>query len=240
MIRNSRASLSNADFSLCDEVVRLTHSFLTGSETQGAFAAWPLTPAVSPEAAEKGRLVWDYFARCLLRFWECCFFPGLSKPIHCFAAARCGCPVPSEEIEFIYLNQSFPSPSVTLHSRAQYRDLITALFCNTGAVVGEVQRGVARLRSLSLSLWLGFPKAGAPVPQTGPSISSKAPDRPAPQAHPSDGDDSLVQRAEHIPAGTRTPMCGHCNMVIRSDICSSTLHIPFNPLPPHSLRFNSS
>ncbi len=162
----------------------------------------------------------DYLARCLLRFWECCFFPGLSKLIHCFVAARCGCPVPSEEIEFIYLNQNFPSPSVTLHSRAQYRDLITALFRNTDAVVGEVQRGVARLRSLSL--WLGFPRAGAPAPQTGPSIgrvSSKGPDRPAPQAHPSDPDDSLVQRAEHIPAGRRTPMCGHCNMVIRSDTC---------------------
>uniref|UniRef100_A0A8C1PXI6 LIM zinc-binding domain-containing protein n=1 Tax=Cyprinus carpio TaxID=7962 RepID=A0A8C1PXI6_CYPCA len=65
-----------------------------------------------------------------------------------------------------------------------------------------------------------FPKAGAPAPQTGPSfgrVSSslpKGPDRPAPQAHPNDGDDSLVQRAEHIPAGKRTPMCGHCNMVI--------------------------
>ncbi|XP_039607010.1 PDZ and LIM domain protein 5a isoform X5 [Polypterus senegalus] len=27
--------------------------------------------------------------------------------------------------------------------------------------------------------------------------------------------DTLVQRAEHIPAGTRTPMCGNCNKVIR-------------------------
>ncbi|XP_043087657.1 PDZ and LIM domain protein 5b isoform X2 [Puntigrus tetrazona] len=62
----------------------------------------------------------------------------------------------------------------------------------------------------------GFPRAGAPGPQTGPSIgrvTGKGPDRPAPQAHPND--ESLVQRAEHIPAGTRTPMCGHCNMVIR-------------------------
>ncbi|MGH0165282.1 UNVERIFIED_CONTAM: hypothetical protein FKN15_056595 [Acipenser sinensis] len=38
--------------------------------------------------------------------------------------------------------------------------------------------------------------------------------RPAPQPHPKD-QDTLVQRAEHIPAGTRTPMCGHCKMVIR-------------------------
>uniref|UniRef100_A0A8C2N785 PDZ and LIM domain 5 n=1 Tax=Cricetulus griseus TaxID=10029 RepID=A0A8C2N785_CRIGR len=34
----------------------------------------------------------------------------------------------------------------------------------------------------------------------------------APQ--PSD-QDTLVQRAEHIPAGKRTPMCAHCNQVIR-------------------------
>ncbi|KAM7392071.1 hypothetical protein PAMP_022710 [Pampus punctatissimus] len=40
------------------------------------------------------------------------------------------------------------------------------------------------------------------------------PVRPAPQPHPKD-EDSLVQMAEHIPAGTRTPMCAHCNMVIR-------------------------
>ncbi|KTF93213.1 hypothetical protein cypCar_00029351, partial [Cyprinus carpio] len=86
----------------------------------------------------------------------------------------------------------------------------------------------AAAKSHQSSSAAGFPKAGAPVPQTGPSIgrvSSKGPDRPAPQAHPSDGDDSLVQRAEHIPAGTRTPMCGHCNMVIRSDTCSTTLYI---------------
>ncbi|XP_004848145.1 PDZ and LIM domain protein 5 isoform X2 [Heterocephalus glaber] len=34
------------------------------------------------------------------------------------------------------------------------------------------------------------------------------------QPQPSD-QDSLVQRAEHIPAGKRTPMCAHCNQVIR-------------------------
>ncbi|XP_013993777.1 PDZ and LIM domain protein 5 isoform X3 [Salmo salar] len=49
----------------------------------------------------------------------------------------------------------------------------------------------------------------APVP-TVPKVS----DRPAPQAHPKD-QNSLVQRAEHIAAGTRTPMCGHCDKVIR-------------------------
>uniref|UniRef100_A0A8C3G332 PDZ and LIM domain 5b n=1 Tax=Cyclopterus lumpus TaxID=8103 RepID=A0A8C3G332_CYCLU len=42
----------------------------------------------------------------------------------------------------------------------------------------------------------------------------KAPDRPTPQPHPQDLN-SVVQRAEHIPAGTRTPMCNKCNTVIR-------------------------
>ncbi|CAN9504267.1 unnamed protein product [Ophioblennius macclurei] len=51
-----------------------------------------------------------------------------------------------------------------------------------------------------------FGKISAPAP--------KGPDRPTPQPHPQDLN-SLVQRAEHIPAGTRTPMCNKCNNVIR-------------------------
>ncbi|XP_034860382.1 PDZ and LIM domain protein 5 isoform X4 [Mirounga angustirostris] len=36
------------------------------------------------------------------------------------------------------------------------------------------------------------------------------------RGQPQPGDqDTLVQRAEHIPAGKRTPMCAHCNQVIR-------------------------
>uniref|UniRef100_A0A3B4A8S5 LIM zinc-binding domain-containing protein n=1 Tax=Periophthalmus magnuspinnatus TaxID=409849 RepID=A0A3B4A8S5_9GOBI len=41
-----------------------------------------------------------------------------------------------------------------------------------------------------------------------------APSRPLPQPHPKD-QDTLVQMAEHYPAGTRTPMCAHCSRVIR-------------------------
>lgn len=40
------------------------------------------------------------------------------------------------------------------------------------------------------------------------------PARPVPQPHPKD-ENTLVQMAEHIPAGTRTPMCAQCSMVIR-------------------------
>uniref|UniRef100_A0A3B3Z9L9 LIM zinc-binding domain-containing protein n=1 Tax=Periophthalmus magnuspinnatus TaxID=409849 RepID=A0A3B3Z9L9_9GOBI len=41
---------------------------------------------------------------------------------------------------------------------------------------------------------------------------SKGPAGPAPQPHPQD---SLVQRAEHMPAAARTPVCHKCNNIIR-------------------------
>ncbi|KAM9381746.1 PDZ and LIM domain protein 5 [Phaethornis superciliosus] len=47
-----------------------------------------------------------------------------------------------------------------------------------------------------------------PPGTTDPSEKSA----PAPQLNEQD---TLVQRAEHIPAGKRTPMCAHCNQVIR-------------------------
>ncbi|XP_070706093.1 PDZ and LIM domain protein 5b [Pempheris klunzingeri] len=61
----------------------------------------------------------------------------------------------------------------------------------------------------------GFPKGGA-APSFGKvaNPAPRGPERPTPQPHPQDLN-SLVQRAEHIPAGTRTPMCSKCNNVIR-------------------------
>ncbi|KAI9521865.1 hypothetical protein NQZ68_004020 [Dissostichus eleginoides] len=65
------------------------------------------------------------------------------------------------------------------------------------------------------------PKAGLITPSSGIKGNGSAsvprgpvPTRPLPQPHPKD-EDTLVQMAEHIPAGFRTPMCAHCNMVIR-------------------------
>ncbi|XP_073446046.1 PDZ and LIM domain protein 5-like [Dendrobates tinctorius] len=60
--------------------------------------------------------------------------------------------------------------------------------------------------------------------QSGPSIGrvTNAPSTAKPAAStkpfappPVDDQDTLFQRAEHIPAGTRTPMCAICNLVIR-------------------------
>nr|XP_057927649.1 PDZ and LIM domain protein 5a isoform X1 [Doryrhamphus excisus] len=63
------------------------------------------------------------------------------------------------------------------------------------------------------------PQSGLTTPSFGMKSNGTAPKcpvpvRPVPQPHPKD-EDTLVQMAEHFPAGTRTPMCGHCNMVIR-------------------------
>ncbi|XP_010641994.1 PDZ and LIM domain protein 5 isoform X4 [Fukomys damarensis] len=67
----------------------------------------------------------------------------------------------------------------------------------------------------------GWRRPDQAAPSTGRmsnSAASSGPGVPAGsvvgQPQPSD-QDTLVQRAEHIPAGKRTPMCAHCNQVIR-------------------------
>lgn len=62
---------------------------------------------------------------------------------------------------------------------------------------------------------VGFPKGGA-VPSFG-KVASAAPkgqDRPTPQPHPQDLN-PILQRPEHMPASTRTPVCNKCKNVIR-------------------------
>ncbi|XP_076027100.1 PDZ and LIM domain protein 5a [Genypterus blacodes] len=90
-----------------------------------------------------------------------------------------------------------------------------ALFSShESAVVQTMMKGPAPKQS-------GGPQTGLITPSFGMKGKSSACapvgpvlSRPVPQAHPKD-QDSLVQRAEHVPAGTRTPMCAHCTMVIR-------------------------
>uniref|UniRef100_A0A803VZK6 PDZ and LIM domain 5 n=1 Tax=Ficedula albicollis TaxID=59894 RepID=A0A803VZK6_FICAL len=63
------------------------------------------------------------------------------------------------------------------------------------------------------------PNQAAPVSGwTSNSIKSPGTTAPSEKAAPTpqlNEQDTLVQRAEHIPAGKRTPMCAHCNQVIR-------------------------
>ncbi|NWI10272.1 PDLI5 protein, partial [Crypturellus soui] len=66
---------------------------------------------------------------------------------------------------------------------------------------------------------LGWQPPNRAAPASGwTSNSVKAPGTTAPMEKPAMAPaepDTLVQRAEHIPAGKRTPMCAHCNQVIR-------------------------
>ncbi|XP_076789428.1 PDZ and LIM domain protein 5 isoform X2 [Arvicanthis niloticus] len=94
---------------------------------------------------------------------------------------------------------------------------------------GSSRPAVAGLRSAAAFKPVGSTSVKSPswqrpnqaAPSTGRILNSAsstgtgAPVNPA-VGPPQPGDqDTLVQRAEHIPAGKRTPMCAHCNQVIR-------------------------
>ncbi|KFP56586.1 PDZ and LIM domain protein 5, partial [Cathartes aura] len=67
----------------------------------------------------------------------------------------------------------------------------------------------------------GWQPANQAAPASGWTSNSikppgtTAPSEKFPTAPQLNEQDTLVQRAEHIPAGKRTPMCAHCNQVIR-------------------------
>ncbi|XP_047447678.1 PDZ and LIM domain protein 5a isoform X7 [Mugil cephalus] len=80
------------------------------------------------------------------------------------------------------------------------------------AVVKTMTKGPATIQGHPVQTGLITPSFG--MKGNGSVPRGPVPARPVPQPHPKD-EDTLVQMAEHIPAGTRTPMCAHCNMVIR-------------------------
>ncbi|XP_051277593.1 PDZ and LIM domain protein 5a isoform X3 [Dicentrarchus labrax] len=82
------------------------------------------------------------------------------------------------------------------------------------AVVKTMIKGPAATQGYSPQIGLITPSFGMKGNGSASVPRGPVPARPVPQPHPKD-EDSLVQMAEHIPAGTRTPMCAHCNMVIR-------------------------
>ncbi|NWV15281.1 PDLI5 protein, partial [Ptilonorhynchus violaceus] len=97
--------------------------------------------------------------------------------------------------------------------------------CQDNADVRSAPANTAPAPALKPTAPLGSAKGWQPPNQAAPvsgwtSNSIKSPGTTAlsekPAAAPQLNDqDTLVQRAEHIPAGKRTPMCGHCNQVIR-------------------------
>ncbi|XP_019744677.1 PDZ and LIM domain protein 5a isoform X4 [Hippocampus comes] len=108
----------------------------------------------------------------------------------------------------------------TENSQAQAEEADTAKKTNEepepssheSATVKTMIKSPATTQGVSPQCGLITPSFG--VKSNGSMPMCPAPVRPVPRAHPKD-EDSLVQMAEHYPAGTRTPMCGHCNKVIR-------------------------
>ncbi|XP_010846644.1 PREDICTED: PDZ and LIM domain protein 5 isoform X7 [Bison bison bison] len=164
----------------------------------------------------------------------------LSSPekYHSLLDALCISPV-SKPLAFSYLQplrKSTGSVHVKKTSNAQESSLQSAP--SAGAAwssperpgsPGSARPGVAGLTTAAAFKPLGSsgikspswqrPSQAAPstgrVVSSGPSTGAVAPANSARgQPQPSD-EDTLVQRAEHIPAGKRTPMCAHCNQVIR-------------------------
>ncbi|XP_022613396.1 PDZ and LIM domain protein 5 isoform X2 [Seriola dumerili] len=82
------------------------------------------------------------------------------------------------------------------------------------AVVKTMIKGPAATQGHRPQIGLITPSFGMKGNGSASVPRGPVPARPVPQPHPKD-EDTLVQMAEHIPAGTRTPMCAHCNMVIR-------------------------
>ncbi|XP_078106963.1 PDZ and LIM domain protein 5a [Sander vitreus] len=82
------------------------------------------------------------------------------------------------------------------------------------AVVKTMTKGPAAIQGHGPRTSLITPSFGLKGNGSASVPRGPVPARPLPQPHPKD-EDTLVQMAEHIPAGTRAPMCAHCNMVIR-------------------------
>ncbi|XP_034090875.1 PDZ and LIM domain protein 5a isoform X3 [Gymnodraco acuticeps] len=104
-----------------------------------------------------------------------------------------------EEAEAAKTNEEGKEPELSSHESA----VIKTMTKGPPAIQGRVPKAGFITPSSGIK-----GNGGASVPR-GP-----VPTRPLPQPHPKD-EDTLVQMAEHIPAGFRTPMCAHCNMVIR-------------------------
>lgn len=153
----------------------------------------------------------DYFSRCVLWLWECVVSLNKGKKLSLFFGRdRAQC-----------LIQLFPvlQACIRITSYDAYKGQ-TKSWLRSSTVLWAC---CSVLSSLYFSVFKSHPFPGLGLPQRGPapsfgkvtgSAAPRGPDRPAPQPHPQDLD-CLVQRAEHIPAGTRTPVCKKCNNVIR-------------------------
>ncbi|KAM4746520.1 LOW QUALITY PROTEIN: PDZ and LIM domain protein 5a [Anableps anableps] len=99
-------------------------------------------------------------------------------------------------------------------SKKTNEDEETQLNSHESPVVKTMIKGTASIHGQGLQSGLITPSFGMKGNSSASVLRGAVPARPMPQTHPKD-EDTLVQMANTFPAGMRTPMCAHCNMVIR-------------------------
>ncbi|KAM9237422.1 PDZ and LIM domain protein 5 isoform 2-T2 [Dugong dugon] len=112
-------------------------------------------------------------------------------------------------------------PSFVTSTRSMPESLESSASARPGVASLATAASFKSLASTNVITSPGWQQPNQAAPSTGRiSNSATSPGAVAPansavgQPQPSD-QDTFVQRAEHIPAGKRTPMCAHCNQVIR-------------------------
>uniref|UniRef100_A0A674HS65 PDZ and LIM domain 5 n=1 Tax=Taeniopygia guttata TaxID=59729 RepID=A0A674HS65_TAEGU len=118
-----------------------------------------------------------------------------------------------------------PAPASDSLEAAQPAPVRSVPACQDNMDVRPAPANTAPAAVLKPTAPLGSAKGWQPPNQAAPvsgwtSNSIKSPGTTAPSEKAAitpqlNEQDTLVQRAEHIPAGKRTPMCAHCNQVIR-------------------------
>ncbi|XP_004387065.1 PDZ and LIM domain protein 5 isoform X9 [Trichechus manatus latirostris] len=112
-------------------------------------------------------------------------------------------------------------PSFVTSTRSMPKSLESSASARPDVASPATAASFKSLASTNVIKSPGWQQPNQAAPSTGRiSNSATSPGAVAPansavgQPQPSD-QDTFVQRAEHIPAGKRTPMCAHCNQVIR-------------------------
>ncbi|XP_077156973.1 PDZ and LIM domain protein 5 isoform X10 [Paroedura picta] len=120
-------------------------------------------------------------------------------------------------------NDSLEQPQLTTYTMATVRNMPESpenganrpVSANTASSSGFKPAGPQYAVKTS-----GWQSSNPPASGSGYSPNNAKPGATVPSEKstmppPVTDEDSFVQRAEHIPAGKRTPMCAHCNQVIR-------------------------
>uniref|UniRef100_G3SU50 PDZ and LIM domain 5 n=1 Tax=Loxodonta africana TaxID=9785 RepID=G3SU50_LOXAF len=107
-------------------------------------------------------------------------------------------------------------PSSVTSTRSMPQSLESSASARAGTASLATATSFKSLASSNVTKSPGWHQPNQAAPFTGRISNSVASSGAVAAGQPQPSDqDTFVQRAEHIPAGKRTPMCAHCNQVIR-------------------------